>query len=262
MKPLQRLLGMPPISRAARRAADYVDLQWSLTISALKRVAPQAHGRLIDVGCGHKPYVDIFTPYVDEYIGVEREDTFAHTNAQVQGEADVIYDGERLPFPDASFDTALNVQVLEHTPAPLELLTEIARVLKPGGLLILMAPFSFRLHEEPHDYFRYSPYGLRHLCERAGLDMCSVEPMGALWSVMGHKLNSYLGLSVARMGGVAQSLQKLGHEPTKQQSPRFWTLPIVVPAMFWVETSSRVLDRIIPDSAETLSFIATAKRRA
>ncbi len=47
----------------------------------------------------------------------------------------------------------------------------MARVLKPGGLLILLAPFQFRLHEQPHDYFRYSSHGLRHLCEEAGLDV-------------------------------------------------------------------------------------------
>jgi SAM-dependent methyltransferase len=262
MMSLRELLRAVSVPRIARLASDYVDLQWSLTIAALARVAPLASGRLVDVGCGDKPYLKLFTPYVREYIGVEREDTFSSTNAVARGKADVVYDGNRLPFPDASFDTGLSVQVLEHTPKPLELLMEMARVIKPGGLLIVMAPFSFRLHEEPHDYFRYSPHGLRSLCERAGFEIQSMEPMGSLWAVIGHKLNTFLGLSVARMGSVAQSLDKLGHEAAESRAPRFWTLPVVAPAMFGVAATSRILDRVIPDRTETLSFIATARRSA
>lgn len=261
MNALTTVLRAKPLVRAARLASDYVDLQWSLTIRALERAAPSVSGRMIDVGCGEKPYAHLFAAYVTEHIGVERQDTFAQTSALSRGTGpDVLYDGETLPFPDESFDSALNVQVLEHTPRPLELLAEITRVLKKDGVLVLMAPFSFRLHEEPHDYFRYTPHGLRSLCERVGLEIVSVEPMGTLWTVIGHKLNTYFALSVARMGSVAQSLNKLGHESVATAAPRLWTLPIVAPAMVCVAASSRLLDQLIPEPTETLSFIVIAKR--
>src|SRR5262245_41657300 len=167
------------LKRAVRLTSDWVDLQWSLTIQSLERVAPQARGRLLDVGCGQKPYEHIFTPFLSEYVGIEREETFALTHAAgAERRPDLTYDGRRLPFDDRSFDTVLNVQVLEHTPHPAELVSEMARVLRDDGRLILSAPFQFRLHEEPHDYFRYSPHGLRALCSDAGLEITEVVPMG------------------------------------------------------------------------------------
>ncbi|HEX6273332.1 MAG TPA: class I SAM-dependent methyltransferase [Polyangiaceae bacterium] len=249
------------LKRALRLTSDWVDLQWSLTIDSLERVAPQARGRLLDVGCGQKPYEHIFKPFLDEYIGIERKDTFELTNADsAEGKPDLVYDGDRLPFEDRSFDTVLNIQVLEHTPAPAELVREMARVLKDDGRLILSAPFQFRLHEQPHDYFRYSPHGLRTLCQAAGLELVEVHPMGSLWSVIGHKLNSYLALRVARMGGLAQAMGKLSHEGKTVAPVRFWTLPLVGPSMIGISAAARVMDRIAFDPEETLGFLVVARR--
>jgi SAM-dependent methyltransferase len=253
-----------------RRTSDWVDLQLSLILDSLRRVAPRARGRLLDVGCGDKPYEAIFRPYVTEYIGVEHSDTFGLTSAAEAEPAtgaqvprrrgpDVLYDGDRLPFPDRSFDTVLSVQVLEHTPKPAELVREMGRVLADDGLLILMAPFQFRLHEQPHDYFRYSPHGLRELCARAGLEIVHVEQQGSLWSLMGHKLNSYLAFRVAQMGGMAQGMGKLGHEKATLARPRYWTLPWVAPSMFAVALGARVLDRVLFDPEETLGFLVLAR---
>jgi SAM-dependent methyltransferase len=250
-----------------RRTSDWVDLQLSLILDSLRRVAPRARGRLLDVGCGDKPYEAIFRPYVTEYIGVEHRDTFALTSAAEpqpstgkQG-PDVLYSGDRLPFPDRSFDTVLSVQVLEHTARPAELVQEMGRVLADDGLLILMAPFQFRLHEQPHDYFRYSPHGLRELCARAGLEITHVEQQGSLWSLMGHKLNSYLAFRVAHMGGMAQIMGKLGHEKVTLARPRYWTLPWVAPSMLAVALGARVLDRVLFDPEETLGFLVLARHK-
>jgi SAM-dependent methyltransferase len=250
-----------PVARGARRASDWVDLQYTHVVDSLARLAPQAHGRLLDVGCGDKPYEHLFRPYVREYIGIEHAATFDATSASGRLKADVRYDGRRLPFEDESFDTVMSVQVLEHTPEPASLVLEMARVLRVGGLLILTAPFSFRLHEEPHDYFRFSVHGLRELCDRAGLVIEDVAPHGNLWSLLGHKLNSYLGLRVARIGGVAQAMGKLGHEAEGSGGgARLWMLPLVAPTMVAVSAAARVLDRALPDPTETLGFTLTARR--
>lgn len=250
------------LKKLARYAANFVDLQWTLVVRALEGVAPLAHGRLLDVGCGDKPYLEIFEPYVSEYLGVEHEASFRQTaNATRRRGPDLLYDGKRLPFADGEFDTVLSVQTLEHTPAPQALLREMARVLRPNGVLLLSAPFSFRLHEEPHDYFRYSPHGLRALCAEAGLLVERCEAMGNLWSLLGHKLNSYLALNVARVGGLAQTLDKLGHESEQDAGPRFWVLPFVAASMVSVSIAAKVLDRVAPDETESLGFVIVARRQ-
>jgi SAM-dependent methyltransferase len=263
-----RLLAGEHAKKWMRQTSDWVDLQLSLVLAGLRRVAPQAHGRLLDVGCGDKPYQTIFQPYVSEYVGVEHRETFALTSAsgseaRAPGERgpDVLYSGDRLPFPDGSFDTVLSVQVLEHTPRPGPLVREMSRVLAKDGLLILLAPFQFRLHEEPHDYFRYSPHGLRQLCSEAGLELTHIEQQGSLWSVLGHKLNSYLAFRLARLAGLAQNMGKLGHEQLRVERPRYWTLPWVAPTMFAIAAGARVLDRVLFDPEESLGFLVLARHQ-
>lgn len=257
---LQTLLAMPPARRAARLASDWVDLQLTHVVDSLARVAPRAHGRLLDVGCGDKPYEHLFRPFVSEYLGVEHEAAFRQTASSARNRGpDVFYDGKRLPFADGEFDTVLSVQTLEHTPEPRQLILEMARVLHPHGRLLLSAPFSFRLHEEPHDYFRYSPHGLRALCAEAGLVVERCEPMGNLWSLLGHKLNSYLALNVAHAGGLAQRLDKLGHEVEQRQTPRYWLMPAVALSMASVSVAARVLDRVAPDESESLGYLIVAR---
>ena len=260
---LDRALQMGVVKRTATGAANWVDLQWSLIYHDLALCAPSAKGALLDVGCGDKPWEGLFRPFVESYVGVEHDATFELTHAAAKAKGpDFYYDGKRLPFDDASFDTVLNVQVLEHTPAPQTVVSEMARVLKPGGKLIVVVPFSFRLHEEPHDYFRYSPHGLRHMIELAGLSELETVAHGSLWSLMGHKLNSYLALQVARMGGVTQAIGKLTHEATESRGARMWTLPAVLPMMVSVSAAARVLDRALPDATEALSFRMIAEKRA
>lgn len=249
---------MKPI---VRRAADWVDLQWSVLERSLRTVAPRARGRLLDVGCGSKPYEAWFRPFVDAYVGVEHAATFSRTEAGAHAGPDVIYGGATLPFRDASFDTVLSVQVLEHTPRPAALVAEMSRVLAPGGVLILTAPFQFRVHERPHDYFRYSAYGLRQLCDEAGLEIFETHAQGGLWSVIGHKLNSYLALRVARVGQLAQRMGKLPHEAPQGEPVRWWTLPVVGPGMISIAAGARLLDRWLPDPDETLGFLVLGRHR-
>lgn len=255
----------PLIRKMMRMASDWVDIEWSVVIASLQKVAPRARGRLLDVGCGDKPYERFFLPYVTEYLGIEHEATFEKTSAS-SGAAgkkgpDFVYDGVKLPFPDRSFDTVLNVQVLEHTPYPGRLVCEISRVLTDEGLLILIAPFQFRLHEQPHDYFRYTSHGLRHLCDEAGLEIVEIHQQGSLWSVIGHKLNSYLAFRVARVGGMAQDMGKLGHEGKVQKGPRYWAIPFAGMAMVVVALAARVLDPLLPEPDETLNFLIVARRK-
>ncbi|HTQ05953.1 MAG TPA: class I SAM-dependent methyltransferase [Polyangiaceae bacterium] len=260
--PLRELLSTPALQKFVRTASDWVDLQESLLLEVLKQVAPRAHGRLLDVGCGQRPYESIFEPHVSQYIGIEHEATFGRTQASKSTRApDFYYDGVRLPFEDKSFDTVLNVQVLEHTPEPGRLVSEMGRVLKDDGLLILTAPFDFRLHEQPYDFFRYTPHGLRTLCEKAGLELVETRNLGSLWSIVAHKLNTYLAFRVARIGGVAQAMGKLQHEGSVAEAPRLWTFPLIAPLMIGLSAGARVLDHVLEEPDESMAFLILARRK-
>lgn len=128
----------------------------------MTRCASALKGRLLDVGCGQKPYTRLFD--VDEYIGLEIDTP----ENRLRKHADQYYDGTRFPFPDASFDGVLCNQVLEHVFEPTIFISEIRRVLRPGGRLLLTVPFVWDEHEQPWDYARYTSFGLRHLLEGSG----------------------------------------------------------------------------------------------
>jgi SAM-dependent methyltransferase len=253
---LDTLLRNRHVLHAARGASDWVDLQLSDLLRQLREIAPRTHGKLLDVGCGEKPYEPIFLPYVTEYIGVEYEQAFKNTySSSRSSKPDVYYDGNVLPFESGSFDTVLSMQVLEHTPHPQRLVDEMARVVKKGGIVIASAPFSFRIHEAPHDYFRYTPNGLRSMFESSGLVVDGIWNGRDLWSVVGHKINSYLAFRVARIEAIAQSIGKHGHEDVRTAPVRYWTLPFVLPTMGAISAASRFLDRIAPDGTEALSYL-------
>jgi SAM-dependent methyltransferase len=243
-----------------RAVADWVDLQFWYLIQDFKAVGPTVTGRLLDVGCGDRPY-EAFFPNVAEYVGVEHAATFAMTAASgAARQPDFLYDGVTLPFSEGSFDSVLCAQVLEHTPEPQRLIGEMARVLKDGGTMILTAPFSFRLHEEPHDYFRYTPHGFRAMLSQVGVEPIEVHPHGGLWSVLAHKLNTFLAFRVARIDALTQALGKRMMEKAGGPRARLWTLPAVAPTMLALSAGARVLDRAIPEPSEALSFLILAKK--
>jgi SAM-dependent methyltransferase len=162
-----------------RRASDPLWLSRRCLTRSISRHREFACGRLLDVGCGGQPYRPMLTG-VDRYVGVDLP--WPGTRADVYGDA------TRLPFADASFDTVLCNQVLEHISEPHELLAETARVLRPGGVLILTTPQVWGLHHEPYDFYRYTPYGLTHLAEAHGLAVTVVAPTCGMWATLAQRL--------------------------------------------------------------------------
>ena len=146
------------------------------------------HGALLDIGCGTKPYEGYFD--VTAYIGLEIEPD--ESRAASQRSADCYYDGKRIPFADARFDAVVCNQVLEHVFEPGEFLAEISRVLKPGGRLLVTIPFVWDEHEQPHDFARYSSFGLAHLIARQGLVIERHDKVNDDIGVIFQLLNAYL----------------------------------------------------------------------
>jgi SAM-dependent methyltransferase len=134
----------------------------------IKEVSAEVKGRVLDVGCGNKPYKELFS--FSEYIGVDIDNPgHDHSNEDV----DVFYDGKTLPFSENSFDSVITNQVLEHVFTPEKFLFEINRVLKSDGTLLLTVPFVWDEHEQPNDFARYSSFGLRYVLENSGFQIVS-----------------------------------------------------------------------------------------
>lgn len=136
-------------------------------------------GKVLDVGCGIKPYESILRPPDSEYIGIDYEIT-AETKGRPWSKADVFADCVCMPFVDGEFDSVICTQVLEHVCEPKILLKEMNRVLKPGGVLLISVPMFWGHHEEPHDYYRYTRYGFEYLLKEAGYELKHLRQRGGL----------------------------------------------------------------------------------
>ena len=106
--------------------------------------------------------------------------------------ADYFYDGTTFPFNDDEYDSVLCNQVLEHVFNPDEFLSEIKRVLKPEGRLLLTVPFVWDEHEQPQDYARYSSFGLKALLDKNGFNVIGYKKIGTDVSTIFQLINAYL----------------------------------------------------------------------
>jgi SAM-dependent methyltransferase len=130
-------------------------LSRKLTRITLDRfIAANASGQLtLDIGAQNGPYAALFP----RRVGLD-----VRPGHGVR----IIGDAQALGIRDAAFPVVLCTEVLEHLPEPQQAIDEMFRVLAPGGTLLLTTRFLFPIHDAPHDYFRYTKYGLRHLLRR------------------------------------------------------------------------------------------------
>lgn len=151
--------------------------QWLLNRRGPDRYSwatPQITGRVLDVGCADGPIRNRLAAGVD-YVGLDypaTADGLYRTKPQVFGSA------ERLPFCDACFDTVVILDVLEHIASPTEAIGELARVTKPGGILLLTIPYGYPLHDAPHDYQRLTRFALQRSLASAGFGQLDIQEVG------------------------------------------------------------------------------------
>jgi SAM-dependent methyltransferase len=167
------------------RARIEVNLWHQHEMLAAARAATPAGARVLDAGAGEGRFRRYFAHA--RYIGV---DSAVGDPGWDYSALSALGDLTRLPFADGSFDAALCTTVLEHVREPRAVLAEIARVLRPGGALYVSVPQSFHQHQKPHDYFRYTSFGLRYLLDGAGLPIVWIRPMGGYFWFLSFQLQA------------------------------------------------------------------------
>lgn len=181
---------------------------------ALRAALPAFKGVFLDVGCGEQPYRQLVTnapSNVDRYIGLDLP--VAIEPAYGRARPDLTWDGITIPLENASVDSAMATEVLEHCPDPGRVLSEINRVLRPGGSFFLTVPFLWPLHDVPYDEYRYTPFAMERLLKNAGFTGVQVEAMGG-WDA-----------SLAQMIGLYVMRAPMAHR--KRRILRSLTLPLV-----------------------------------
>ena len=162
--------------RIRKSARDFLVMHF--LINDLQQTIQQySNGAVLDIGCGNKPYEEMFAGNTTSYTGCD-------VVQSDKNKVDVICPATDLKFPAENFDTVFSTQVIEHVDDPAKMLSEANRVLKMNGHLILSAPFCWELHEEPYDFYRYSKYGLKAMLEKAGFEVLKIKPNGGKWAAV------------------------------------------------------------------------------
>lgn len=157
----------------------------------LKDISVYLRGKLLDLGCGEKPYKLIYEDVCESSIGVDVE-TCRHEQKYV----DVFASADCLPFENETFDTVLCTNVLEHVANAEKAFQEISRVLKKDGYLVLAVPFLYPVHEAPYDFYRYTKYGIEYQMKKNGFKIERNMPWGGIGMFLCVYFHLFLGKMV------------------------------------------------------------------
>lgn len=181
--------------RGSRHYLVLNELAAQLRAEIPRAAAGRSSLSVLDIGCGEKPYLPLFEGNAASYVGVDA--------VQTPG-ADFVSPAESLPLPDDSFDIVISTQVLEHVDDPAACLSEMFRVLAPGGTLLLSTHGTFLYHPDPpesgRDYWRWTHSGLVRQVEAAGdWDELRIRAQGELMATLGYLLGQFLDEALSRL---------------------------------------------------------------
>lgn len=162
----------------------------------VKLYAPELTGKILDFGCGCKPYQAMFSRQNTIYIGCDIE-VSGHSHQQENIE--YFYDGKTLPFADRSFTGVFSSEVFEHIFNIDEIVKELNRILVPGGKMLLTVPFVWNEHEVPFDYARYTSFGICDLLQRNGFEVIAVKKSTSYIETLFQMFCEYLRKSFSKV---------------------------------------------------------------
>ena len=170
------------LPRPLRRHILHFEVEIEDAVAAFARKLPDG-ARVLDAGAGEGQYRGHFAR--QRYCGV---DLAVGDRSWDYSRLDALADLRALPFRTGAFDAAIHIVTIEHLREPGEALREMARTLAPGAMLLVAAPHEWEVHQAPHDYFRYTRYGLAYLLEKAGFEVCEMRAAGGYFRLLARRL--------------------------------------------------------------------------
>jgi SAM-dependent methyltransferase len=161
-------------------------LLYDITDKYLIEFSKYYKGRLVDLGCGTAPYKEFFLQYADSYMGVDWSESIHEFKGDVISNLN-----EKINLEDDFADTIVSLSVMEHLYNPEVFLSETYRVLKDDGVFVLGVPWMWWIHEAPHDYYRYTSFGLKHLLQKAGFSEVEIIPTSGFFTTIFIKMNYF-----------------------------------------------------------------------
>ena len=154
----------------------------------IKSFAPAMKGKVLDFGCGAKPYQQLFNRCT-KYIGCDVEISgHDHSNEVI----DKYYDGKHLPFENEYFDSVFSSEVFEHVENLEEIMLELNRVVKKGGYMLVTVPFIWKEHEVPYDYRRFTSFGIKKFLTDYGFEIIECKKLTSSFEAISQLRISYI----------------------------------------------------------------------
>lgn len=190
-------------------------------------------GPLLDAACGSKPYASFVAARTNLHIGLDRGSFLVGRNLDVYGSI------SSLPFKDGAFNSVLCTEAIQYVAEPGLVFREFHRILREQGVVILSTTQMWHVTNIPHDCYRYTEYGLRHLAEGHGFTVLYHRGIGGFWARIGLKFCYF----VHRLAIV-----------------RWFRLPVsvllVLPQLFF-----RGMDRLFFDPKDVINHIVVLKKK-
>ena len=192
----------PPLTR---RIFGFNQAERDVWVGEQAKKVP-AGSRVLDIGAGACQYRRVFAHCRYETHDFEQLDAQAFFDGVGYGKIDYVSDVTAIPVPDATFDAALCTEVLEHVPDPVAAVREFARILKPGGRLMLTAPLGSGIHQAPyHFYGGFTPFWYRRYLSEAGFEQIEVVANGGFFKFYGQESKRFnLMLKPSRFRGIGK----------------------------------------------------------
>lgn len=173
-----------------------------------------AGAKVIDVSAGAKPYKELWrhTQYYTHEFSHNSEiiDTFRSETRASQKSHDFGGDVTHTTAPSGEFDVVILTEVLEHVPEPLEAIREMARLAKPGGSVLVTAPFTSGTHQAPYHYYGgFGPNWYSYAGDKHGLKVVSITSQGDLFRLMAQEVPRALSCGGTLQGVRQQSAKAL-----------------------------------------------------
>ena len=240
---------------------NYCFLVYYYLIKEIEKNAHYASGVLLDVGCGNTPFQEYFLKYIKKYLKHEHP-----AAAKKNITYDYLSELPALNVPDSSVNTIVSFAVLEHVSEPFETIKEFYRILKTNGIFMIYVPQYWHLHEEPHDYLRFTKYILQEKIREKSFEILYMKGIGKSFAIAGQALCNALVLmfDLNHVKNIFALLK--GEKPTGVLNSLIYTickLPLILLSVLLIPVINLTflaLDLLLGSEKDTIGYFVIARK--